>query len=169
MANRQLTPVSHRTWMLGTSVTRHFRFGFRRLAPCYTCRLLLIESSCRRGRTSRPPPWRSGFRPKSTPPPIWLAGMLWPGALPVALETALDALVSKPRSLLKRTEPSSLMTLTSAVGAYRHAGDDTWIPRLKRRLSTVRCAARNALSRRAVTVRPRVRSRDRARTLQAHG
>jgi DNA-binding SARP family transcriptional activator len=56
--------------------------------------------------------------------------MLWPGSLPVAWEVALNALVSKLRTLFKRIEPSARMTLTSAFGAYLlHVGDDTWIDR----------------------------------------
>ena len=59
-----------------------------------------------------------------------LADILWPGALPAAWETALNALVSKLRAVLKRIEPASRLTLTSAFGAYLlHVGDDVWIDR----------------------------------------
>ncbi|MSQ33363.1 MAG: hypothetical protein EXR60_02935 [Dehalococcoidia bacterium] len=59
-----------------------------------------------------------------------LADALWPETLPPAWETALNALVSKLRGLLKRVGPPVPMTLTSASGGYLlQVGDDTWIDR----------------------------------------
>jgi len=59
-----------------------------------------------------------------------LADALWPDALPAAWETALNALVSKLRTLLKTIEKSAGITLTSAFGGYLlGVGDDTWIDR----------------------------------------
>ena len=59
-----------------------------------------------------------------------LAEILWPGAVPAAWDTALNALVSKLRGLLKRVEATSRMTLSSAFGTYvLHVGDETWIDR----------------------------------------
>jgi DNA-binding SARP family transcriptional activator len=59
-----------------------------------------------------------------------LAEVLWPGALPGAWDTALNALISKLRTLLTTIGPSNRMTLTSAFGAYLfHVGDDVWIDR----------------------------------------
>ena len=59
-----------------------------------------------------------------------LADALWPGTPPDAWETALSALLSKLRTLLKRAGPSSGMTVSSAYGAcLLHAADDIWIDR----------------------------------------
>lgn len=59
-----------------------------------------------------------------------LADALWPETLPSAWETALNALISKLRRLLKRVGPSAAMTLTGASGGYLlQVGDDTWIDR----------------------------------------
>lgn len=59
-----------------------------------------------------------------------LAEILWPGELPSAWESALNALVSKLRAVLKRVEPASCLTLSSAFGAYvLHVGANVWIDR----------------------------------------
>jgi DNA-binding SARP family transcriptional activator len=59
-----------------------------------------------------------------------LAEVLWPGELPTAWETALNALISKLRSLLKRVEPAGCMTVSSAFGAcLLHVSEHTWIDR----------------------------------------
>lgn len=59
-----------------------------------------------------------------------LADALWPEALPPAWETALNALISKVRGLLKGVGASAPMTLTGASGGYLlQVGDDTWIDR----------------------------------------
>ena len=71
-------------------------------------RLLLIEYSCRLGRTSRPPPWRPAFRPTNTPPPTFLRHLS-------RLAPSL-----RPDGLLP---PSSVSR--SAPGAPRSAGAST--------------------------------------------
>lgn len=59
-----------------------------------------------------------------------LAEVLWPDALPGAWETALNALVSKVRALLRRVEPSSRIAVSSAFGTYLlHVGEGVWIDR----------------------------------------
>ena len=59
-----------------------------------------------------------------------LADMLWPGALPGAWDTALNALISKLRTLLTTIGLSNRITLTSAFGAYLlHVADEVWIDR----------------------------------------
>ena len=59
-----------------------------------------------------------------------LAEAMWPRDLPAAWETALNALVSKLRTLLKRVTPASPLSVTSAFGAYVfHAEASTWIDR----------------------------------------
>ena len=59
-----------------------------------------------------------------------LAEALWPDALPSAWESALNAVISKLRSVLKGVPPKGAMTLTGAVGAYVvQVADDVWIDR----------------------------------------
>jgi DNA-binding SARP family transcriptional activator len=59
-----------------------------------------------------------------------LAVALWQDTPPPAAETALDALVSKLRALLKGLGPPSPLALTRSSGGYLvRAGDDTWIDR----------------------------------------
>jgi DNA-binding SARP family transcriptional activator len=59
-----------------------------------------------------------------------LAEALWPGELPSAWEAALNALVSKLRSVLKQVAPVSLLGVNGAFGAYGlHAAADVWIDR----------------------------------------
>jgi DNA-binding SARP family transcriptional activator len=59
-----------------------------------------------------------------------LAEALWPDELPAAWEAALNALVSKLRSVLKQVAPESMLGITSAFGAYGlHAATDVWIDR----------------------------------------
>ena len=47
-----------------------------------------------------------------------LANVLWPDELPPAWETALNALVSKLRSLFKKIDGNARLALTSAFGTY---------------------------------------------------
>jgi len=59
-----------------------------------------------------------------------LADIVWPEQLPSAWDAALNALVSKLRTLLKRVQPASALSVSSAFGAYLvHASDDIWIDR----------------------------------------
>ena len=59
-----------------------------------------------------------------------LGNALWPETLPPAWETALNALISKLRGLLKGVGPSAPVMLTGAFGGYLvRVGDDTWIDR----------------------------------------
>ena len=59
-----------------------------------------------------------------------LADVLWQDTLPGAWETALHALVSKLRSLLKGVEDPEQITLTSVYGTYvLHLGSNVWIDR----------------------------------------
>lgn len=59
-----------------------------------------------------------------------LAEALWPGTPPAAWDSALSALISKLRTLLKRVAPPSQLSVTSAFGTYAlHVGDDVWIDR----------------------------------------
>ena len=59
-----------------------------------------------------------------------LADALWPDTLPPAWETALNALLSKLRKLLKQTGRESPLVLTGTFGGYLlRVGNDTWIDR----------------------------------------
>ena len=59
-----------------------------------------------------------------------LAEALWPDELPGAWEAALNALVSKLRSVLKQAAPASMLGVTRAFGAYGlHAAAEVWIDR----------------------------------------
>ena len=59
-----------------------------------------------------------------------LAEALWPDTLPGAWDAALNALISKLRTLLKRVQPSDRITVTSAFGAYLlQVAGDVWIDR----------------------------------------
>jgi DNA-binding SARP family transcriptional activator len=59
-----------------------------------------------------------------------IADVLWPEGLPRAWETALSALVSKLRALLKEVGTPGSATLSSAFGCYLlRLGDDVWIDR----------------------------------------
>jgi DNA-binding SARP family transcriptional activator len=59
-----------------------------------------------------------------------LAEALWPDELPAAWETALNALVSKLRSVLKRVVPESTLAVANASGAYGlRVATDVWIDR----------------------------------------
>src|SRR5262245_5854468 len=59
-----------------------------------------------------------------------LAEALWPGSLPGAWETALHALVSKLRGLLRAVDEAGSFALTSNYGTYTlHLASDVWIDR----------------------------------------
>jgi SARP family transcriptional regulator, regulator of embCAB operon len=59
-----------------------------------------------------------------------LAEALWPEALPSAWEAALNAVISKLRSVLKAVPPPGTLALDSAPGAYvLQVSDDVWIDR----------------------------------------
>jgi SARP family transcriptional regulator, regulator of embCAB operon len=59
-----------------------------------------------------------------------LAEALWPRALPAAWETALNALISKVRTLLKGVGQPSRLNVSGAFGTYvLHVGEGTWIDR----------------------------------------
>jgi DNA-binding SARP family transcriptional activator len=58
-----------------------------------------------------------------------LADALWPGDLPSAWETALNALVSELRAVLRGVKPTTI-TLAGVLGGYLlQVGDDAWIDR----------------------------------------
>lgn len=59
-----------------------------------------------------------------------LASVLWGDTPPEAWESALNALVSKIRGLLKQLGGRDMPSLTNAFGAYvLHLGNDVWIDR----------------------------------------
>lgn len=58
-----------------------------------------------------------------------LADILWPGTLPDAWEIALNSLISKLRTLLKRVGPPSTLSIGSAYGTCVLHADEVWIDR----------------------------------------